>query len=108
MQDSSVKKIIWIAYAIPAIPLLIYTSASLASGSRRVVICSFLFAVFAGSVWFTTYAAAQLKQGLAGRLFANEQSDFTGQAGDNAEIRDPAANDFLRAMDATAAGQPRK
>jgi hypothetical protein len=108
MQDRSVKKIIWIAYAIPAIPLFIYTSASLAAGSRRVAVCSLMFVVFAGLVWFTNYVASELKQGLAGRLFANEQSDFTGNAGDNIEVRDPAADDFLRAMNVTAAEQPRK
>jgi hypothetical protein len=107
MQDGCVKKIIWIAYAIPAIPLLIYTSVNLTTGSRRVVICSLMFVVFTGLVWFINYVAGQLRQGLAGRLFINPQSNFTGEAGDTVEISDPAADDFLRAMGATAAGQSR-
>lgn len=103
MQDKYIKRIVWMAYAIPAIPLFIYTSGILASGSWRVVICSIMFVVFTGVIWFTNYVASQLRQGLAGRLFANPQSYFTGKAGDAVEISDPAADDFLRAMGAAAA-----
>jgi hypothetical protein len=105
MKDKNIRMIIWMAYAVPAVPLLIYTSVNLTTGSVRIVTCSLMFAAFAGLIWFTNYVACQLRQGLAGRLFANPQSDFTGGAGDNIEVRDPAAEDFLRAMSAAAAGR---
>ncbi len=104
MQDRSIKKIIWMAYAIPAIPLLIYTSANLTTGSWRIVICSIMFVVFAGLVWFTNYAVSRLRQG---QLFANPQGGLTDEATDNAGITDSAANDFLRAMGVVGSGQPR-
>ena len=105
MQDRSIKKIIWIAYAIPAIPLLIYTSAILAEGSWRIVLCSFMFVVFAGLVWFTNYVVSQLRQG---RLFANSQGGLTDEMTDSVEITDSAADDFLRAMGVVASGQSRE
>ena len=105
MQDRYIKKIVWMAYSIPAIPLFIYTSGILASGSWRVVICSIMFVVFAGVVSFTNYLVNQLRQG---RLFANSQGGLTGEVTDSVEITDSAADDFLRAMGAAAAGQSRK
>jgi hypothetical protein len=105
MQDRYIKKIIWMAYSIPAIPLFIYTSGILASGSWRVVICSIMFVVFAGVVWFTNYVVSQLKQG---GVLANSQGDMADEVTDSLEITDSAADDFLRAMGATAAGQSPK
>ncbi len=96
MQDGYIKKIVWIAYSIPAIPLFIYTSAILVAGSWRVVICSIMFVVFAGVVWFTNYAVSQLRQG-----------GLADEVTDSVEITDSAADDFLRAMGVTAAGQSR-
>jgi hypothetical protein len=108
MRDRNVKRLVWAVYAIPAIPLFIYTSANLASGSWRIVICSIMFVVFAGLMWFTDYAVSRLRDGLAGGLFADSQDDFTDKAGGTVEISDPAADDFLRAMSAAAVGQSRK
>ena len=105
MQDRSIKKIVWLAYAIPVIPLLIYTSANLATGTRRVVICSSMFVVFAGLVWFTNYVVSQLRKG---RLFANPQDGLTDEMTDSVEITDSAADDFLHAMGVVASGQSRK
>jgi hypothetical protein len=105
MQDRYIKRIVWMAYSIPAIPLFIYTSGILASGSWRVVICSIMFVVFAGVIWFTHYVASQLRQG---RELANSQDDLADEVTDSLEITDSAAEDFLRAMGATAAGQSRK
>jgi fatty acid desaturase len=62
MQDRNIKKMIWMAYAMPAIPLLVYTAANLAAGSWRIVICSIMFVVFVDLVWFTAYAVHQLRQ----------------------------------------------
>jgi hypothetical protein len=104
MQDRSIKRIVWIAYSIPAIPLLIYASAILATGRWRIVICSFMFVVFMGLVWFTNYVASRLRQG---RLYVNSQVGLTEEVMDSIEITDSAADDFLRAMGATAAGQSR-
>jgi hypothetical protein len=105
MQDRSIKKIVWLAYAIPAIPLLIYTSVNLTTGSWRIVICSIMFVVFAALVWFTNYVVSQLRQG---RLFANSQGGLTDEVTDSVEITDSAADDFLRAMGVVASGQSRK
>jgi hypothetical protein len=105
MQDRSIKKIVWMAYAIPAIPLLIYTSVNLTTGSWRVVICSLMFVVFTGLVWFTNYVVSQLRQG---RLFANPQGGLADEVTDSVEITDSAADDFLRAMGAAATEQSRK
>ena len=105
MQDRSIKKIVWLAYSIPAIPLLIYTSANLTTGSWRIVICLFMFVVFAGLIWFTNYVVSQLRQG---RLFANSQDSLTDEMTDSVEITDSAADDFLRAMGVVASGQSRK
>jgi hypothetical protein len=105
MQDRSIKKIVWLVYAIPAIPLLIYTSANLTTGSWRIVICSFMFVVLAGLLWFTNYVVSQLRHG---RLFANSRGGLTYEVTDSVEITDSAADDFLRAMGAAAEGQSRK
>jgi hypothetical protein len=105
MQDRNIKRLVWMTYAIPAIPLFIYTSGILAAGSWRVVLCSIMFVVFAGVVWFTNYVASQLRQG--GEL-ANSQGDLADEVTGSVEITDSAADDFLRAMGVTAAGQSRK
>ena len=104
MQDRSIKKIIWMAYGIPAIPLLIYTSANLTTGSWRIVICSIMFVVFVDLVWFTSYAVSRLRQWW---LFANSQDGLTDEVTDSVEITDSAANDFLRAMGVVGSSQPR-
>ena len=105
MQDRSIKKIVWLAYAIPAIPLFIFTSANLTTGSRRIVICSIMFVIFACLVWFTSHVASQFRQG---QLFADSQSGLADEVTDSVEITDSAADDFLRAMGVVAAGQSQK
>jgi hypothetical protein len=104
MQDGCVKKIIWMVYAIPATPLLIYTSTNFTAGSWRIVICSIMFVVFAGMVWFTNYVVSRLRHG---RLLANSQGGLTDEVTDSVEITDSAADDFLRAMGVVGSGQPR-
>jgi hypothetical protein len=95
--DRNIKKMVWMIYAIPAMPLFIYVAANLASGIWRIVICSVMFAVFTGLVWLTKYSENR-----------SLQSNLTGGTADTVEISDPAAEDFLRAMNATAAGQSQK
>ena len=64
-----------------------------------------MFLVFAGVVWFTNYVASQLRQG---GVLANSQGGMADEVTDSVEITDSAADDFLRAMGATAAGQSPK
>jgi hypothetical protein len=63
-----------------------------------------MFVVFASLVWFTNYTAGRLEQR---QPFAGSQDGLADESANPVEITDSAADNFLRAMGATAAGQAR-
>jgi len=101
MQDKDIKKIVWLAYTMLALLLLLVTASNITSGSRRIFVCSVIFVTFTAVVWFTNYVVNQL-------IHRKVSAGFNNQSADEFGVTDSAADDFLRAMGASASGQSPK